>query len=201
MPFPSYGAELQNSVALAENTQTETAAPLSEEEYYRAVKENYDAISAIAEKFSHDIDFIGPKDSNADEKATITFLEEIKPYYIILRDLNAPLKYAEAQAKIKSGADAFIQLIEMISISIDTTLSSEEISDFAQKIEEITPYFSNLENGVFDVLGGNPYYTSIPNQYLIGSFNNQTIDQYLSAFFLSIKIGFCLLNFFLVPYK
>lgn len=165
LPISCYGAELQNPNVSAENTQAEVSVPLSEEEYYKAVKDNCNAIFVLSEEFNQSISTLDLNDLDSIVNATKTTVEKTKPYYIALRDLNAPPKYAEAQAKIKSGANASIETldlsVEMVDVALDTSLSSDDITkkiaEFEQRLDEIYPYINDLSEGLFKVLGEDAY--------------------------------------------
>lgn len=124
--------------------ETESAGDaLSEEDYMAKIKELSEKIATESAPYAT-ID-------TTDLATAIPQVQEmgnaLKPLYEELANLQAPEKYAEAQAKIKSGASASAELLE-ISLEI-----LENGGDDA-KVAELQEKYANLQTAANDLAAG-----------------------------------------------
>lgn len=101
----------------------EEGEALTEDEYLAKAEELANSMVETTTKVSSEID---PSDVEGAKK----LIEELKTPFIEFADVVAPEKYADAQAKYKSGCEAMVEYLniclEMMDMGTETETASEE---------------------------------------------------------------------------
>lgn len=133
------------------------AAALSDEDYKAKVEEIYNGITATSTELMAAVD---QTDVEATMEAMTTLVTTVKPMYEELAGLVAPETYAEAQAQIKSGADASVELLnltlEMLALGDGASDADAEakVAELQEKMTSFTTSAQDLTTGITTVLGG-----------------------------------------------
>lgn len=125
-------------------SKTETTA-LSEEEYIAKIKEIHEGITKVSTEIMANVD---TTDVEALVSATKEMIEAVKPSYVELRDLIAPEKYAEAQAKIKRGCEASLRSLEISLEMFDNMTDADKIAELQQEASDLESTVLELAEGL-----------------------------------------------------
>lgn len=136
------GTETTDTPADAEKPDEEPAeAPadtasgeLTEDGYVEKVN----SIMAEVQKQSTEL-MAGIDVTDTDSVATATkdLIGTVKPMYEELANLQAPAKYADAQAKMKSGADASVQLLQLSLDVLESQGDPDKVAELQEKMAEL----------------------------------------------------------------
>lgn len=93
-------------------------------------------------------------------KDLIAIVAKMKPLYQELADLKAPAKYAAAQAKIKEGSQASVDMLDLTVEMMELALDPNKHAEAKQKLDELTGKLSQyqadaekLSEGLSEVMG------------------------------------------------
>ena len=98
-------------------TEATASAALTEEEYVAKTTE-------LAESMTNVMTEAASLDTS-DAEAAKEFIEGLKAPFVEFASLQAPEKYAEAQAKYKSGSEAMIKYLDMMVEMLDPAKAAE----------------------------------------------------------------------------
>lgn len=133
---------------------------LSEEDYKAKIT---DIGNKVAE-LTNDVNAAQTKAATDPEgaiKDLIDIVDEMKPLYQELADLKAPEKFAAAQAKIKSGCKASVEMldltVEMMQLAVDpeqADKAQEKLTELTEKMTEYQADAQTLTEGLTEVMNG-----------------------------------------------
>ena len=133
---------------------------LSEEDYKAKITEIGNKVTEL----TNDVNAAQTKAATDPEGAIndlIDVVAEMKPLYQELADLKAPEKFAAAQAKIKSGCEASVEMldltVEMMELAVDPEQADKAQEKLAELTEKMTEYQSDaqtLTEGLTEVMNG-----------------------------------------------
>lgn len=131
--------------------ETEKAADgaLTEEEYLAKAEELSQKVVDTMTKAQQDLAALDPNDAEGAKK----LIEDMKAPFIEFTEVVAPEKYAEAQAKYKSGCESLIEYldicVEMIELGASgETPTAEQTQDLTQRMTDaITAAQTDLLEG------------------------------------------------------
>ena len=99
-------------------------------------------------------------DPQAAMKELTATVNKMKPLYTELAGLKAPEKFADAQTKIKNGAEASVELLdltlEMMELALDPAKASEataKMTELQEKMTGFTDKAAELTEGLTEVMG------------------------------------------------
>ena len=153
----SSGGETTSQTTDTTQETTETTA-MTEEEYISKVTEINESIASESLAAMSGVD---TSDMNALVDATKKMAEALKPYYEELAGLQAPEKFADAQEKIKVGAEASIEVlntsIEMFDLVVNGEITdmdemTAKTEELEAKLTEFQVKAADLEAGLSEVL-------------------------------------------------
>lgn len=134
-------------------------AALSEEDYKAKITE----IGTKVGELTEDVTAAQTKaktDPQGALKDLTDTVNEMKPLYQELADLKAPEKFADAQAKIKNGSDASVEVLdmtlEMMELAADPAKAAEaadKVKELTEKMTEYSGKVTELQEGLTEVLG------------------------------------------------
>lgn len=113
-----------------------SSGALSEEDYVKEIEKVGTAMVELQNNAASATDVEGAK----------KLLEDLKTQFNNMAQLNAPDKYKDAQAKIKSGSEAMVKYIDMALKAADGTMPSAD--DQQKMMEYITTAMTDLQAGI-----------------------------------------------------
>ena len=122
---------------------------MTEEEYKAKVEEISTKMQDMQTSINEKMATIDPTDT----EAIGAVFEEIKAPFIEFASLNAPEKYAEAQAKFKSGCEAMIQFLDLAKEMTELQQNPESV-DQATLEEKATQFTDLLTKAMTDITEG-----------------------------------------------
>ncbi len=120
---------------------------LTAEEYKNKLNEIYTSIQTETETAKTNINSSDLKTSNDARKA---LSEKLKPIYEQLTSLNAPEEFKEAQEKIKTGANAAIEALDLSikMINLGTDVTTEQQAELTAQMNTLTETMKELNVGI-----------------------------------------------------
>lgn len=155
-----WDAKTQTVKLTTGGTNSSASADALSEQAYKAkileigskVSELTPSVSAAQQKASSD-----PEGALKD---LIAIVAKMKPLYQELADLKAPSKYAAAQAKIKEGSQASVDMldltVEMMELALDPNRRAEAQQKMNELNDKLVQYQSDaqkLSEGLTEVMG------------------------------------------------
>ena len=143
-----------------QDDKQDSGEALSEEDYKAKITEIGNKVTEL----TNDVNAAQTKAATDPEGAIndlIDVVAEMKPLYQELADLKAPEKFAAAQAKIKSGCEASVEMldltVEMMELAVDPEQADKAQEKLAELTEKMTEYQSDaqtLPEGLTEVMNG-----------------------------------------------
>ena len=143
-----------------DDKQDEGGEALSEEDYKAKITEIGNKVAEL----TNDVNAAQTKASTDPEGAIndlIDIVAEMKPLYQELANLKAPEKFADAQAKIKSGCEASVEMldltVEMMELAVDpdqADKAQEKLTELTEKMTEYQADAQTLTEGLTEVMNG-----------------------------------------------
>ncbi len=143
-----------------QDDKQDSGEALSEEDYKAKITEIGNKVTEL----TNDVNAAQTKAATDPEGAIndlIDVVAEMKPLYQELADLKAPEKFAAAQAKIKSGCEASVEMldltVEMMELAVDPEQADKAQEKLAELTEKMTEYQSDaqtLTEGLTEVMNG-----------------------------------------------
>ena len=143
-----------------QDEKQDSGEALSEEDYKAKITEIGNKVTEL----TNDVNAAQTKAATDPEGAIndlIDVVAEMKPLYQELADLKAPEKFAAAQAKIKSGCEASVEMldltVEMMELAVDPEQADKAQEKLAELTEKMTEYQSDaqtLTEGLTEVMNG-----------------------------------------------
>lgn len=129
---------------------------LSVDDYKAKVTEIYQTIDAESQTYASSMD---PNDPEAMISATKDLATKMKPYYEQLAALEAPKEFADEQAKIKAGAEASGELldlsVEMLELQGDpeaATKAQDKLTELTTKMADLTTKAQDFETALNTIM-------------------------------------------------
>lgn len=114
---------------------------VSVDDYKAKVTEIYQTIETESQTYASSLD---PNDIEGMVSTTKEFAEKMKPYYDQLAALEAPEEFKDEQAKIKAGAEASSEMLDL-SVELFKLQGDPDAAAKAQdKVTELTTKMSDL---------------------------------------------------------
>lgn len=143
-----------------DDKKDESGEALSEEDYKAKITEIGNKVAEL----TNDVNAAQAKATTDPEGAIndlIDIVAEMKPLYQELADLKAPEKFAAAQAKIKSGCEASVEMldltVEMMELAVDpeqADKAQEKLTELTEKMTEYQADAQTLTEGLTEVMNG-----------------------------------------------
>ena len=123
------------------------AGTVTVEDYKAKMTEIFTAIQTESTTYSTSLD---PNDTEATITATKEFAEKVKPYYEQLAALEAPEEFADEQAKIKTGAEASVEALDLSVELMELEGDPDAAAKAPDKLTELNTKMTNLQQAVGD---------------------------------------------------
>lgn len=137
--------------------ESKPAAQMTEDEYKAKVEEIYTNISTVSQEEMAAVD---TTDLDATVKGMTAMVKKVRPMYEELGALNAPDSFKSSQDKIKSGAEASVELLdlslemfEMQANPPDAEKVTEKMQELTEKTTEFQTKAQELTTGLTEVIG------------------------------------------------
>ena len=132
-----------------QDDKQDSGEALSEEDYKAKITEIGNKVTEL----TNDVNAAQTKAATDPEGAIndlIDVVAEMKPLYQELADLKAPEKFAAAQAKIKSGCDASVEMLDLEQAD----KAQEKLAELTEKMTEYQSDAQTLTEGLTEVMNG-----------------------------------------------
>lgn len=143
-----------------EDAKKEDATPakeMTEEEYVAEVNRIYTDIQTASLEGQNAMAGIDATDAKALVKVTTDMVEKVKPLYVELGAITAPAAFTDAQAKIASGVDASVKMLDISLEMMDLGMNADQQNPDAEtmkKVEELQAQALELQTQAQDLATG-----------------------------------------------
>lgn len=145
----SLGACGEDSTGNKDDGQ-KSSAQMTEDDYKAKVEEIYNSITVASQEAMTGID---TTDLEATVTATKSLLVKVRPLYEELGGLNAPDAFKSSQEKIKTGADASLELLDLSAEMFDMQANPDQ-EKISEKLTELTEQMANFQTKAQDLATG-----------------------------------------------
>lgn len=120
---------------------------VSADDYKAKVTEIYQTIETESQTYASSLN---PNDIEGMVSTTKEFVEKMKPYYEQLAALEAPEEFADEQAKIKAGAEASSEMLDLSVELMELEGDPDAAAKAQDKLTDLQTKMTNLQQTVGD---------------------------------------------------